>query len=257
MSYQVWSLETKLQIIVFQFQISSTYICGEEVALGQLPEHGFRFPVTFSPSLRVAIILGVVIQISGEEMDPTIYHCNFQQLLDLGCQSCPAYFDVLDNLNMPLYSARILPRQRDVQAAHEHSSNYPICHSWTQRYFHANDRYLAVLSGESNPKSPFECTWIKESGPAWVLDIYKNRGGSRIPSFQLIACVGIKFDSKANRIFCFHPSRPIVAICKATGIIIWRFEDQGTSEQAPSHPRFSISCQPRQLLSRALSPPSQ
>jgi hypothetical protein len=233
-AYQIWSLNTRTQVLAFQFAIPAAQILDFPVQ----PSHcqhqpkEFRFPVVLSSSLRVAVILGTAIQISQSEDDPEKYHCELQEFLNLGCQSTRVYDSILDVVEQPLYASRHELDRLHGEDQQKHCAQHISCHKWSQRYFNPNERFLAILNGRAASYGPSANPWASDQ--RWVLDIYENRGNPKVPNFELIASVGIQCNNKTTESLCFHPFESMIAICTINRTVIWRFEDKG---------RFSVPVQ--------------
>lgn len=231
MTYQIWSLDTKTQVLAFQFAIPAAHIFNHVVQ----PKHflhkpkEFRFPVVLSSTLRLVVILGTAIQISQSEDDSAKYHCELQEFLKLGCQSTRVYDSILKVAEQPLYASRHELDRLHCEDQYMHYAQHINCHKWSQRYFHPSEIFLAVLNGRVAPYNPTATSWILETfGQGWVLDVYENQGSPKVPNFELIASVGIQCNNKTTQSLCFHPFEPMIAICTLSRTVIWRFKNEGS-----------------------------
>jgi hypothetical protein len=215
-AYQVWSLETRKMQATIRFEIPAENILTAAIPSVKCPEmQEFRFPVSISSSLKLAFIMGVVVQMTDlvtTPSDDTWLQC---QVLDPRCPYGDHDRRLLQKLHEPFYLP--LSQTKHTLATPTHIADQ-LCHKWLRCFFSPCETYLTALKGEGSPSAPRPFS-------SWVLEVYHKM--NQTPEFLLTAKSGVRLNGRATQAMLFHPTRPLLALSLMSTTVIWRFTLNG------------------------------
>lgn len=224
--YQIWSLESMECTWKSRFYLPEKKVLSpgnprlSAYGYGGSLSEEFRFPVAFSPSLRLAFIMGVIIQV-GKTSQTGATSVQKHLLFDPRCPFGHQDDTMLARLNRPQYFNGARLRAFELMRGPRDLSNHPF-HTWYRCYFSPLERYAIIIKGGCAPDEiRFEA--------AWVIDVHE-RIDDHSPVFQLIATTGIRLNGAASHSVVCHPHRAVLAISMPALTVLWRFGHKGKSE---------------------------
>ncbi|KAF8852440.1 hypothetical protein BDZ45DRAFT_730184 [Acephala macrosclerotiorum] len=223
--YQIWCLESMKLKTKNRFFLPAEKVLSTKLTLNRPRE--FRFPVALSSSLRLAFIMGVIIQVQDSpHQAKALKHLLFGPR----CRFNAWDERMLNDPNKPkyFYNSGI--------STNSQNSSPNSCHKWFRCYFSPDEQYLAVIKGESAPDA-------LRFNAVWVLDVHR-RNDPLSPEFQLLATTGIRLDGNASHTVIFHPNKLILAISMKTSTSLWRVSSNDAAlinicDYPLTHMRFS------------------
>ncbi|PVH88665.1 hypothetical protein DL98DRAFT_648024 [Cadophora sp. DSE1049] len=236
-AYEIWSLERMCVIQTLRFEIPPDQILeGPKTPDQRKLDQEYRFPVALSPSLRMAFIMGVIVQVQISDDSPS-HNFEQQHLFDPHCPYSDVDPQLLERLHTPQYMRRHNFESSSTRPRGPNSDHPPPHHEWLRCCFSPSESYMTVLKGDGPP------------GPSrlfssWILEIYHNVSLNLAPNYQLIARSGVRMNPKASHPLLFHPTRPVVVLCLMSITVIWRFTLEDNSfitiyEYPLDHMKFS------------------
>jgi hypothetical protein len=207
-AYQIWSLESMELTTTKRFYLPADEVLTTRLGTNLQPQD-FRFPVSLSPSLRLILIMGFIIQIEESSKSGVLEYL----LFDSRCIFNALDEQMLAQSNRPRYFENQDGRGKG------RDSYFYRCHKWFRCYFSPTEQYVVVIKGHRPPDSfrPHE---------VHVLDIYE-RVHHRSPEFRLLGTAGAHLNGNATHPVTFHPQQPLLAISKTRSTTLWRFWSKG------------------------------
>jgi len=199
----------------------------------------FRFPIAFSASLRMVMILGQIIEVHHRPGETPSYSCKKQNLFNSTSRTelSPWNHLLLGNLNKPReFWADELDNLSEMTWTEDHLEYvFNADFNWFQPYFSADERYLIVLETTSVANNAI--------GQKCVVHIYKNSQYKRqfAPSFELTASVGVHLHGQLKQAICIHPSHPILALNRLDKPVLWKWDEKGNLSKCLM-PQCRLNC---------------
>lgn len=188
----------------------------------------FRFPATFSSSLRLIVIQDIVLKVVQTPHNTESFSCNFQPLSASGCRHNGTNDPFLWPQPAPVFSEA----HSGIEPHARHSLPNHNCYGWYRYQFSPDEKFLVVIEGDGPPG---ECeAWRK-----WIITVHESKfGNAPEPNFSVLSRVAVQFrslsyvprrDNMVKSLMCFHPSLPVLAICTQEATSLWHFTAIGKS----------------------------